>query len=367
MNDWTDAEISTVIADAMTAHEDDVDADRARELAFAVEPPQRHWSAVVAASAAVILVCGVAVYVAARSGDDAAAPATTGPTSGGDTTVAPAPGTTEENRHRAIAASEAALASMPVPEGSVKLTGEPDEWPDGESALGPSDWRLTRTAWWSVPMGVEQLVAFLTDHAPAGMQRPPGEDIVVNGNSDGVGYTDYDTIAPADPAAYTGPSLLVQFKQFGDHTVMRADTFLAARYGTDDVPRITGDVTAVRIDRVRAAKRDGSGGGPLPTVRFEAPADSAQIDKLVDAFNSLSGSLTEGGFLSCPMSLGPPAEYTATFIVRRADGSASTMVAHTTVSCWSQLEITVDGTRLRATLDPGGFTQIVDRIADAAG
>jgi hypothetical protein len=368
MTDWTDAEISTLIADTLTAHEDDVDPDRARELAFGVEPPRRHWPAIMAASVAALLVCSLAVYIGTRTGDHAAVPATNGPTSGGDATVAQAFGTTAENRQLAIAASEAAVASMPVPEESVQLDGKPEGWPDGESALGPSDWRLTRTAWWSVPMGVAQVVAFLTDHAPAGMRRPPGEDIVVNADSDGVGYTDYDTISPADPAAYTGPSLLVQFKQFGDHTIVRADTFLAARYAVSPQHRIAGEVTAVQIVRVRPAKPFGSGdGGPLPTVRLEALADAAQISELVDAYNGLYGSWTEGGFLSCPFPGDPRPEDTVTFFVRNDDGTDSTVVAKTELACWGQLQATVDGSRLDVTLDPGDFPQTVDQIADAAG
>jgi hypothetical protein len=367
MNDWTDAEISTLIADAMTAHEDDVDADRARELAFGVEPSRRHWPAVMAASVAVIVVGGVALYVAVRSGDDAAAPATTGPTSGGDTTATSVPGTTAENRQLAIAASEAALASMPVPEGSVELNGKPDGWPGGSMGLGPADWRLGRTAWWSVPLSVDEVVAFLTENAPAGMRRPEGEEVVPDGNSDGVGYTDYSVISPAEPAAYTGPSLLVQFKQIGDNTVLRLDTFLAARYAVSPQHRITGEVSAVQIVRVRPGKPFGSDdGGPLPTVRLEEPADAALINKLVDSFNGLYGSAADVAAMGCPFPGDPAPEDTVTFFVRNDDGTDGTVVAKAELACWGQVQVTVGGTRLQVSLDPGEFPQTVDEVAGAA-
>jgi len=367
MNDWTDAELSTLIAEAMTAHEDDVDADRARELAFAVEPARRHWPAVMAAAVAVILVCGAAVYVAARNGDDGAAPAVSGPTSAGDTTVAPALGTTEENRQRAIAASETALASMSLPAGAEQLEGKPDGWTGGGMGMGPADGTLTRTAWWSVPLSVDQVVVYLTDYAPAGMQRTEGEEVVPAGSSDGVSYTAYSVITPADPAAYTAPTLLVQFAQIGDHTVVRLDTFLAARYAVSPQHRIAGEVTAVQIDRVRPSGSFGSGdGGPLPTVRLAEPADAALIDELVDAFNGQYGSPTAGLTLPCPYPGDPSPEDTVTFSVRNDDGSAGTVVAKTDLWCVGQTQVTVDGARLDVTLDPGDFPDTVDRVADAA-
>jgi hypothetical protein len=366
MNDWTDAELSTVIAEAMTAHEDDVDPDRARELAFAVEPARRHWPAVMAASVAVILACGVVVYAAARTGDDSRAPAITGPASGGDATVS-ALGTTEENRQRAIAASEAVLASMSLPAGSEQLEGKPDGWTGGGMGMGPADGTLTRTAWWSVPLNVDQVVAYLTDYAPAGMRRPEGEEVVPAGSSDGVSYTAYSVIAPADPAAYTAPTLLVQFAQIGDHTVVRLDTFLAARYAVSPQHRIAGEVTAVQIDRVRPARSFGSGdGGPLPTVRLEEPADAVLIAELVDAFNGQYGSPTAGLTLPCPYPGDPSPEDTVTFSVRNDDGSAGTVVAKTDLWCVGQTQVTVDGARLDVTLDPGDFPETVDRVAAAA-
>lgn len=58
-------------------------------------------------------------------------------------------------------------------------------------------------------MSKAELAAFLTNHAPVGMRHPAGEDVIGDGGSDGVADTEYDVLAPADPTAYTGPSLLV--------------------------------------------------------------------------------------------------------------------------------------------------------------
>ena len=235
-----------------------------------------------------------------------------------------------------------------MPEDAVRLAGEPSAWPESSMSIGPSDWTLTRTAWWSVPLTDEQVAAFLTDHAPNGMRRPEG------------------VVTPADPAAYTGPTVLVQFKQVGDHSVLRVDTFLGARYAVPDELRVTGRVTSVDIDRVGPGDLNRVGdGGPLPTVRLTSPDDAAQIDRLVGAFNGLYGSLTTGYAMSCPMIPDPP-KYTVTFVGTASDGAIHTTVAKVAPICFGQLSVSVDGTLMQITLNPAGWPQVVDEVADGA-
>src|SRR5205085_3114362 len=121
--------------------------------------------------------------------------------------------TTAENRLLAAAASKAAISALPLPDGSVQLAGEPAGWPVGGMGLGPyADPKLTDTAWWSVPADSDGLADYLADHAPPGMHHTAGEDAVSGADSSGVAWTDYVPIEPADPAAYIGPDLLLEFK-----------------------------------------------------------------------------------------------------------------------------------------------------------
>lgn len=114
------------------------------------------------------------------------------------------------------------------------------------------------------------------------------------------------------PTAYTGPSLLVQFTQIADRTVLRADTFLAARYAVSERHRIIDDVVAVRINRIRPPSPGiNEESNALPPVELNAPEDAAQIGRLVDSFNRLYGSVTVPNVMSCPQS--PPAKDTMTF------------------------------------------------------
>jgi hypothetical protein len=194
------------------------------------------------------------------------------------------------------------------------------------------------------------------------MQRVPGEDVVVDGDSYGIGYTDYDVVEPADPAAYSGPSLLVQFKQIGVHTVLRVDSFIASRHAVSAQHRITDDVVAVTIERVRPEDGGDGGGGELPVVQLTAPGDAEQIGRLVDAFNGLYGSTIPAPMGSCPWPGDPRPQDKVTF----ETAGGATVVADWELACWGQVQVTVDGDPLDVTLDPQGL-DVVDEIADAVG
>ena len=362
MRDWTDKDLGALLAEVMTAHEDDVEPARAHLIAQDAMPTRRRWPLMVGGTAAAVaLIVAVPIYLSGRSPDNTAevppGPATTGPTTATATSL-----TTAENRVLAIAASKAAVTSLPLPDDAARLDAEPDGWPRGGVSLGPSDDTLTETAWWSVPGTPEELADFLTSNAPEGMQHEPGTEVVVNGTSDGVGYTDYEQIELAMPAAYTGPSVLVQFKQFEDRTVVRVDTFLAARAAVSPQHRITASVTSVTIERIRPDPPIGADdGGPLPTVTLTSPADLAAINSLVRGFNGLYGTQIPVPAISCPFPGDPPPEDTVTFAT-----DAGPVVAHVEPWCFGQVQVTVGGEKLSVTLDPGSWSQLVDVVADEA-
>ena len=368
-DEWREDQLARLLREAMVSRAHDVDPERARDLARRAKPLPHRWPVVTSAAAAVALVCTVVVILGGRGPDGAGGPVT-GPSAAVQSAktagAAREQRTTEDNRRRAVAASEAALAGLPVPVGSVRLGGQPSGWPPGRMGLGPSDFSLTRTSWWSVPMSLRDVASFFTTHAPDGMEHPTGEDVIGSGNGDGVDYTTYIVIEPADPAAYSGLALLVQFKQFGEHTVLRADTFLAARFAVPEEVRITGDVTTVRIDRRSPGSPSHSvRSGAVSSAELTSPQDAAQITRLVDEFNGLYGGLTERGAISCPFA--PPRRVTVTFSVLAGTDQAATVVAEQDLGCWSQIHVTLDGTPLRLTLEPSArWDNLVDEIADSA-
>ncbi len=263
---------------------------------------------------------------------------------------------TEENYRRAERASEAVVASLVIPQGSMRLEGAPEGWPESNPSLGPSDQSLTRTVWWSIPLGEPEVAEFLTDHAPPGMEHPESEEVVAENGTHGIASTEYVASTPRDPTAYTDPNLLLQFKQLGDITVLRADTFLAARYAVPEVNRLRSDVLAVEIyRRQQSAHRDGT---PTRTrFRLSQPDDAALIQLLVDGFNALPGSITASGFQSCPVQLGPPPRDTVKFTT-----STSDIVATLEPGCSGQVNLHVDGQPLDVTLDPDGWGPLLDEV-----
>ncbi len=275
---------------------------------------------------------------------------------------------TAENRRLAKAASGAALAGIVLPEGAVRLDGKPAGWPETYMSLGPSDWKLTVTGWWSVPSPQSEVAAFFKAHAPSGMRHPIGEMAIDEGGSDGIASTEYEFVRPENPAAYAGPSLLVQFRQIGDRTVIRADTFLAARMAVSDQHRISDQVVAVEIERIgRKPGTNALKNIQLPTIRLSAANDSATINQLVTTFNALYGSV-DAGSPSCPYPGDPPPRNTVTFHTKSAqDGSTGTVVADVHPSCFGQVSVTVNGVRLEGTLDPEPWGRALSELVGAAG
>ncbi|GAB3774522.1 hypothetical protein FB382_003770 [Nocardioides ginsengisegetis] len=366
MKDWTDDDLAVLLKASMAARERDIDPERARELAQSARPARRRWPAVVAAAAAVALLSGLTAYVAAHNAGRGPSPAGQAPSSSPTVGSGDIPqGTTEENRRRAVAASEATLAAFSPPEGSARLEGQPEGWPAGGMTLGASDLGLSRTAWWSVPMSKAEVVAYLSDHSPAGMLNRSG---VSDPSGGGIASTSYETTTSPDPAAFTAPLLLVQFMQMGDRTVLRVDTFLAARYAVPDEARIPPDVSVIRIDRVAPlSTRGGQGGDPYPApVRLTRPADTGLMDDLVAGFNALYGSITASGYVGCPAPSLPLARDTVTFQTADTNATPHTIVAELEPDCRGQVRVSLDGTQLPVTLDPGGWDQLVNDTADQA-
>jgi hypothetical protein len=353
----TDDQLETLLRDTFRSREALADPDTAQEVARSVHPPARRWPAYAAVAAAVLVVALVGAFLVSR--DDPTEPTVADPTpSPTVSTSSPSPTSTyAENRARADAESARVVELAPLPESASRLDRRPQGWFDGVS-IGPADGSLTRTAWWSVPLGADNLESYLRLHEPAGMHRQDG----VGSNSDLLGHfvrnLTYVQDRSASPDAYLPVTLLVQWTEVNGRSLVRADTYTAAREVRTPETYVDGDVTAVDIERVMPGglPRPGSN-RRLATVHLTAPTDDADIARLVDAVNGLQASIAPAFVASCPYPGDPRPFVTLTF--HTADGA---VVAHLELSCWGQVEIRRDGKPVRPTLDPGDLSEIVESV-----
>jgi hypothetical protein len=146
--------------------------------------------------------------------------------------------------------------------------------------------------------------------------------------------------------------VVVQWTQDDDRTLVRADTFTAARRVRTSATYVDRDVTAVDIARIVPHSPRSQ---RLPTVHLEAPADAADIAALVDAVNGLAGSIRPEQVVSCPARLGPPPTTHLTFHTE-----TGRMTLHLVDWCLGQVEVRRDGAQLTPTLDPGDLTEAVE-------
>ncbi len=313
----------------------------------------------IAATVAGIAVAATVAGCADRGGSVAT------PTPAGSQAVTVSPpirDTLARHRQLATAASARAVGAMPLPPGAHRLRDKPAGWPDGGTSIGPSDGRLSRTRWWSTSASMTTVTDYLRDHAPAGMRHPRDSDVVSDG-PDRMITTEYEVVRPVDPAAYVGPTLLLELARVGDRTVIHGTTFLAVRTVVAPQARIDSRVTSIRIERSGYRDRSGRLRRLAPvTLASSVPGDDDQIRRLVLAFDGLPGSITPAsfGWMSCPGVWAPVPRIRVTF--HTEDGH--TVVAALREECWGQLRVRVDGVKVAGTLDPAGWRRLVDRAAD---
>lgn len=270
------------------------------------------------------------------------------------------PRTYQHNRAEAIAESARVVGAAPVPAGSTRLTTPPSSWsgPSNET-LGPSDGRLTRTAWWTVPAGTtaDDVERLLRARTPAGMRREGG----VGGNSDGIRDVTYVQPISADPMGYTPVSLLVQwgtFKTQDGKLLVRADTFLAARDVRNPhsvVPRRT---LGANITEVRAG--DNGRSRRMPAVHF---VRGAALDALITEMNGLYASTKPIPALPCPAPMRPVPRLKLTFLVSPVQDPAPHVITMRLQAwCMGQVSVRVDGRGVSPALDPAGHAGQVDLV-----
>lgn len=268
------------------------------------------------------------------------------------------PATFRANRAAAAAESARVVGLVPVPPGATRLAAAPDSWSGpSQITLGPSENRLTRTAWWTVPVGANAMQHVLLSQTPVGMRREGG----VGGGSDGIRFVTYGQTAPAAPDAYFGVSLLVQWSptrtEHGE-LLVRADTFTAARAVRNPRSTITGTVRAVDIRQIRAI--DNGQSRRMRPVHLEQSADVALIEHLVRAVNQLPASTRPVPVASCPAPPRPTPRLDLTF--HTGANGADEVTMKLVDWCFGQVQSAVNGHEIRPTLDPGRLVTTVNHL-----
>jgi hypothetical protein len=352
MTQWTDDELSRLLADTFSAHEHLADPAVAHALATTVNGRQRprRWPAYLAAAAAVGAVVAISTLaVTSQTGTAPSAP-NLSPTT---PSTASAGHSYAVNRADAEAESLRIVELVPLPADAVRLAALPTGWPHHYGmSLGPSDRTLTKTSWWRVPATANAFSAFLLAHTPPSMTREEG----IGGGADGIHDITYIEQPAPKPEAFVAVSLLVQWRQVGQHTLVRADTFTAARAVRTGASYVEGKVTEVDVRQVLPGRGQQTG-GPLPTVHLIGAADHDAITRLVRTVNKLPASIRPAPSGSCPYPGNPAPSDTITFHT-----TAGTIRMHFEAWCWGQVQVSRDGVPVSPTLDPGDLDRVIDQI-----
>jgi hypothetical protein len=263
-----------------------------------------------------------------------------------------------QNRRAAAKESVAVVGLVPVPSGSTRLSSPPKSWAGGpDVTVGPSDYTLTRTAWWTVAGDATTIQHWLTSHRPPGLRQEDG----VGGGSDGIRVMDYLQPASPDPKAYTPVTLQVMWgpsKTQDGRLIVRADTFIAARARRDLRSYVSGHVASVDIRQVRTL-RDGTT-RRMPEVRLTHRNDRPAIRRLVKAVNRLDASIRPSFAAPCPAPMHSLPHVAITILL--GPHGTQRLDLGLTDWCFGQVQTTRDGRPVRPTLDPGDLVTTVDHL-----
>ncbi|MCW2794100.1 MAG: hypothetical protein JWO76_3198 [Nocardioides sp.] len=239
------------------------------------------------------------------------------------------------------------LHAVPMPPGAREWHRSPTaHYRRGSVGIGPSDPRFTRTTWWTVSLSSDALVSWLRHHAPRALRPEPGSGASVE--SMGVWERDQDFVAPST-RAHTSGWVNFAFMPRGDGLVVRADTFVAARFARTVL--VPSDATSVRIRRTERSTRP----HPRPHRALRTVRDPRAVAALVEMVNALPGAMTTAFVASCPSSV-TQQRYSMTF----ASPHGQYVASLPTTNCWPRLALERDGERAGPPLDPGPFTRAAD-------
>jgi hypothetical protein len=333
MTHWTDERVVARLTDTFAVHESDVDPEVARRIALTTRPaPRRQWPVLAAAAAAVVLVAGLTAYAVHATGSKQERADHT-PTVDRTATVK---GT---NRELAVAEATRLLGTFPVPPGSTKADSAPARRLRHLGAyIGPVDPTLTQTDWWVVPLSYDDLVAWHDGQTPATTGSAYGPDSTAPVPEGDLYWQIHDT-----SEAYSSPAAVVSYARLAlDSTAIRTDVTLASRY--DRTAETLVPTTVTSIDITKAAI---DGPSQLPTTA--TVTDPTLLTRVTSAFNDLDGAVAHG-----PMPCGSPDDIVYVYAVTFSWPEHTLAVDPGAALCGIGRGLTLDGTKLLASLEEDG-------------
>jgi hypothetical protein len=237
------------------------------------------------------------------------------------------------------------IRSVPFPDGTHRLPGEPRGWPDTYRLVNYSDRHAYQERWWSTPVPRLDVLEYYVDHHPPGLRHTPGEDPYSDGMGEGglQGSTDFFPARRDHWRQFSGPALVLDVVTVGARTVIHGYTQTSARYARTPASGITAAVRSVDVRRTRI---DYHQRRHVRATHLDATTDARTIARLVRTFNALAGSTTSRGLMSCPIF------QIQTYRVRfdTVDGVITTRLENT--YCDGQITLRRNGIRLPLTLSP---------------
>jgi hypothetical protein len=252
-----------------------------------------------------------------------------------------------QSRQDAEREAERVLASMPVPDGARRVrSAEVPPLARLTTFLGGLDKSVTRSGFWLVPKGAQELADWYTLNPPVGMTTDGGPHAVGGSrNSDGSWSEEliYDGLAD-DQASHS--SAFVQVTPVAGQAGVRITVYSSWQPARHPQSFASPDnVTAVKLVVTRNGHRS------ITTI-----SKAEDIARLARVYNALPG--THALAHSCPASLGRTA-YRLTFVSPTREVSA-----FFAGSCDSAWWITVDGQPLKPALGNDGLTAVIDDLVE---
>jgi hypothetical protein len=221
------------------------------------------------------------------------------------TPVIPSPAKAGANRALAKGAAAREIRSFPVPPGSTSIETHPPHARYLEKLRYfnlPVDQSLTRTRFWLVPRGIDQVVTWYVHHFSA--------------DRDTATYHHGGRLAPKAGVwwqphlrskAFSPPTKVVSYIRLGPHlTAIRTDLTLAARADRTAQTLVPTSVTSLEISQWTI---DGNGTAPTTVTT----TDEGSIFRVIDAFNHTAGDYVSSESFGCGSPDGVDHLYSVTF------------------------------------------------------
>jgi hypothetical protein len=226
--------------------------------------------------------------------------------------------------------------------------------PGSTSSMGEP--ALTRTAWWTVPLSSDAVVASLKAHLPAGYTTAGGGSwgSMSWGKTGGTMITVADALlfGPSSDA-YAAPQIDLEIEDVDGGSIVRADTYISPRAAPSPQSRVAGPVSRIGV----VSHTTTWGTKIATTTRRYAVTDRPTISRFVTALNAAPGVSLYPGVWNCPAA---NSEIRLVLTLRTGTGS---VVVHAACG-WGAVTVSRGGVQQGPALDVEGLAALLRQIGE---